>query len=169
MRFIIQSDKASADYLEKRIYTFLETFRAELVKMDSYAFSATKSAVYANLLEKPKTLSEETSRHWSAIVSRQYVFDSRELTAAEVQEITLTDLVAFYDKFLGAKDGTRRVFISKMIGNRSQETLTMSKDAEEDVSEKVKIEDFHTFIRGMPMFPVRAYVRSKFSSGPSKL
>eukprot|EP00939_MAST-03C_sp_MAST-3C-sp1_P002054 g2054.t1 len=166
-RFIIQSDKASATYLEKRIYSFLETFRGDLVELKSDAFEATKDAVVANLLEKPKTLAEETTRHWNAITSRQYIFDSRKLTAAEVRKIALGDVVAFYDKYVASKGDSRSVFVSKMIGNRMQETIPDPKETEDKT--KVEIEDFHTFIRGMPMFPVRAYVPSKFSSGPSKL
>jgi len=173
LRFIIQSVKASVGYLERRILTFVEKFRTELADMAADKFERTKNSAVALQLQKPKSLGEETNRYWSEITKRTFVFDRRKLQAAAIAKLTLTDVVAFYDKYIAASGACRSVLSSKSNGNRRQETLKEG-DGNAETSDKarcaeVRIKDFDQFKRSMPLFPVLAYIPNPNASAPAKL
>jgi insulysin len=176
VRFILQSDKATVEYLQQRILTFVRNYRTTLASMEKDKFEKNREALIALKLQKPKKLGEETHRYWSQITKRTYVFDHRELEVAELRKITLEDLVAFYDKFMMESGSEWRVLCSRTTGNCSKVTLRAEseKDKEDDSGEtkninSVDIKDFEAFKHSMPLYPVRAYLKSKSAAASAKL
>lgn len=75
-RILIQSER-TPDYLDKRIEAFLAQFHGTLESMSDSDFEGHKRSLINKRLEKPKNLSQETSRHWSQINNEYYDFEQR--------------------------------------------------------------------------------------------
>ena len=171
VRFIIQSDKASVEYLQQRILTFVKNFRKYLASTEKEKFEKNREALIALKLQKPKKLSEETNRYWAQITGRTYVFDHRDLEVQELRKITLENLLEFYDTYMLKSGSQWRVLSSRTTGNGSKVTLEADneKKDKDDKTKKIEIENFETFKHCMPLYPVRAYLKSKSAAATAKL
>eukprot|EP00050_Salpingoeca_kvevrii_P019004 m.81166 g.81166 ORF g.81166 m.81166 type:complete len:308 (+) comp8219_c0_seq1:2092-3015(+) len=97
--FLVQSDRPVA-HLRARIDAFIEHAEGFLKEMTSQTYAEHVQSLTNKLLEKPKTLREESRRHWGEIVERLYHFDRVEREAAEVAGITQADALAFFQALL---------------------------------------------------------------------
>eukprot|EP00941_MAST-03F_sp_MAST-3F-sp1_P003543 g3543.t1 len=166
-QIIIQSDKASSQYLEDRILLFLHDFRKSLVQMtlpeddEESAFDEFKSqvnALLAKLKSKPKTLFEEAQRHWIEIVDNSYMFDRRFAKADLIESITREELLNFFDTYFKIGGAKRACLVVCADGNESK--VSLRREAEK--SDKSQgINDLDSFQRSSSMFPCRAYVKVK--------
>lgn len=89
-----------------------------LTSLTPEAFAANVQAVVDIMLEKDKNLTEETSRHWSEISSRAYLFDRNVREAATVASLTPGDLLEFYDVNFSKRGARRRKVSTWVYGNQ---------------------------------------------------
>ncbi len=97
---LIQSESFHPDYLNERIEAFLPQFRKSVVEMTAVDFQKNALAVSQGLLEKPKNLGEESSRHWDAISNKTYYFTRSKDLAALVGGVSKQEILQFLDKYI---------------------------------------------------------------------
>lgn len=95
--FLIQSPKYQHDVIYKRVTDFFNEYAQTLKKMDATSFIQAKNALVADILQKPKSLSEKVSQSWSEIVDRTYRFKREQEIADAVNNISQQDLLSFYE------------------------------------------------------------------------
>ena len=93
---VIQSPTHDPATLATRAQMFLSDFAITLQAMPAASFEEYKRSLRELLLEPDKTLSERSSRYWTAIDRSMTEFDARERMAVALQGITLDDLVQLY-------------------------------------------------------------------------
>ena len=135
--FLIQSDSYGPKYLDDRIEAFIGRYRARLASMEKDEFDSHVKALSAEFLEKNKNLAEESSRYWSVICNGSYLFQRYQLLAKEIQKLSHSRVVRFFDKFL-AKDGDSRKKLSVHIyGNKFVEESKSTVDGAVDIENAV--------------------------------
>lgn len=92
----VQSLKSPA-FVEERVEAFLASFRDSLAGFTPAKLAEEKHALALRFLERPKNLSEETSRFWDQIEGGYHDFLRREVTAALIESLTLDEVLAAYD------------------------------------------------------------------------
>ena len=151
--FLIQSDAYDPIHLDERVEAFLERFRTRLVDMEAEEFDTNIQAVKKNFLEKNKNLGEESSKYWSVITDKSYVFRKWTIIGEEVGKITKDEVLEFFDKFVAAGAPFRSKFATQVCAKQHESTV----DA--PVPEgAVLINDPQTFQKEMPLFPLRPKV-----------
>lgn len=60
-----------------------------------------KASQRSKLLLQPESLADAASRAWAPLRTRTYIFNARQLKAACLAEVQLSDLLALYDTHLG--------------------------------------------------------------------
>lgn len=93
-----QENKFSAEYIEERI----EAFRSELLNIirrtKENEFRQYKESLAKIKLNDDNSLKDEVSRHWTEIITNEYVFD-RSLRDVEcLNTITKTEFLDFFEK-----------------------------------------------------------------------
>lgn len=105
-----------------------------LVSLTAEDFAAAVRARKQAILQRYERLNSETSRHWSEISTRMYDFGRRERIASFVSELTLADIVAFYDRYL-AIDAPERCKIAIWAhGPKQQQCLAASRLSSAEVA-----------------------------------
>ncbi|KAJ3338315.1 Insulinase (Peptidase M16), partial [Kappamyces sp. JEL0680] len=128
-RIIIQSIQ-DALYLEHRIEAFLQTLQDTIEHLTPEEFSKHKSTLSKSLKEDLKNLSQESSRMWSHITSQYYTFELNEQDAERIQEISHSELLAFYrDTIMSPRKSKISVHMksAKANGNYTEEQLSLMK------------------------------------------
>ena len=110
IKFLIQSDKQDAHYLDGRVENFLkvfekEQFEGELLNKD--VFEAHRAALIEMWLENSKNLAEEAYKQWDEISMSRYEFGLDEQYARLIKFVTLPMLVEFYEKHISIESSTR--------------------------------------------------------------
>ncbi|KAI1267360.1 peptidase M16 inactive domain-containing protein [Xylariaceae sp. FL1019] len=113
-RFIIQSEKTS-EYLESRIESFLLAQATAVREMTDEVFESHKRSVANKRLEKPKNLEQETGRHWAQISNEYYDFETAQKDAAQVEKLTKSEMVEFYDTLINPTSPARAKLVVQMI------------------------------------------------------
>lgn len=117
LRLIIQSGKASADYLEERIESFLHYFgNVYLPEQADEWFETHKSALINALEEKDKKLTDEFNSLWTEIHSSIYQFNRRDLKAQHVRTCTRQDVMDFFAKHISIQAPQRKKFTTQLFG-----------------------------------------------------
>jgi len=147
--FLIQSDSFDPTHIDSRIENFLEGFRSKMVLMSEEDFQGNIDAVVQNFEEKDKNLAEESSVYWSQIANNTYQFKRRALLAAELKNLSIHQVLQFYDKFI-AKDAPHRRKLS--IHVFAEQHLEKYNDPVEDGITLLKPEDVVEFKRSMPLY-----------------
>eukprot|EP00850_Spirogloea_muscicola_P012506 SM000081S22640 [mRNA] locus=s81:244115:252096:- [translate_table: standard] len=106
--FRIQSAEYDCVHLHSRVEAFLGTFRETLVGMSADTFESHREALIQQKLQKDHSLLDESDRHWDQIWEHRYFFNSRKVEAAALKNVTLADLVEWFDKYLAVGSATRR-------------------------------------------------------------
>lgn len=100
LRFIIQSEKHAADYLESRIAEFVKSLITVLSNLTVKNFEEFKKSVVLQFTEKPKTPWSESMLYWKHIVAQDYDFKFRNFIANIIHTISIQDLESFYKNYL---------------------------------------------------------------------
>lgn len=109
--FLIQSPKNDHAMIYKRMGEFFKEYDKTLSEMKPADFEQVKKSLIADILEKPKSLSEKSYRYWAEIVDRTYRFDRDKALAKAVTHITQKELLSFYQEaLLNAKRKELTVF-----------------------------------------------------------
>lgn len=97
-RIIVQSTRHPI-YLNERVEAFLKTMKSTLENMDEEEFKTHVEALAVSKLEKPKSLSELSSRFWCEIMIQEYNFDRRNTDVAMLRTLTKQDVMEFFSQF----------------------------------------------------------------------
>lgn len=103
----LQSDKVSAEELERRIEAFLVSFRAHLLGLSASEFAAHVAAVIRAKLAPPKQPADVVKVLREEVGACTLQFDAVVSTVKHLTELDLVDVVSFYDDYI-AKGGLRR-------------------------------------------------------------
>lgn len=144
---LIQSDSFDPLHLDERIEVFLQGFRTTLVEMIAEDFESNVDAVCQNLLQKDKSLGEESSRYWSAISNRSYKFNRLADIAAEARTLIKLDVLRLYDRYVLRGSPNRQKLSVQVFGNNHLEKLNEETDA-------VLIKNPIEFGRSQSLFPI---------------
>ena len=160
LRVIVQSNHKDPEYLDDRIELFLNQYRENLMGMGSEEFQANVNAVREHLLEKPKNLNQvmllqylayfslalqESSTFWEEINTSTYFFQRKSNVAELLSEVTLSETIEFYDKFVLSNQ--RKKFSSRFFGKDKSYPDTTKNDV-------VVVSSPVQFKRSMPASPI---------------
>jgi len=98
-------------------------------------------------LQKWNSLDEEAGSFWSEIVENRYDFEVHRNEVETLKKVTKADLLAAFDKFLSAKEGTRRKLEIHAIGSEGDASCGRPKvDPDKCLGENIdeKVQYFHT-------------------------
>ncbi len=91
--FTIQSPVADADILEKHIIAFNEDFIPKLEQLTEADFTAIKTILKGELLQKPENLMSAAGLYWSDILTTNKTESSRQAIADAIDQLPLSDFV----------------------------------------------------------------------------
>ncbi len=80
------------------------------------AFAAHVAALVARKSEKPKTMSQESSRLWAEVTNHRHAFDWDLRVAEAARKLTKADLLGFYHTYIAAGAPQRRKLSSHIFG-----------------------------------------------------
>eukprot|EP00158_Paraphelidium_tribonemae_P009916 Partr_v1_DN29000_c0_g1_i1_m25164 putative insulin-degrading enzyme len=107
LRIILMGDHDSI-YLEQRIEAFLHMFRDEILENVTHeTLDKIVEAVVGNLIEKDKSLIQESTRWWKHIRSGYFNFFEVPSDVDMLKKITKKDVLAYYDQYVGFKSPSR--------------------------------------------------------------
>ncbi|CAM1505623.1 Fc.00g112600.m01.CDS01 [Cosmosporella sp. VM-42] len=167
IRFLLQSEKAP-EYLDSRIEAFLTMFGEKLENMSETEFEGHKRSLIVRRLEKLRNLDQESSRHWTQIVGEYYDFELAQLDAAHVKPLTKSEMVDFFNKYLGPTSEERArlsVYLYAQGKEESAEGETKehqplakqgangSANGKSAIDHAVEIEDVYNFKAGLTASP----------------
>ncbi|KAI0408675.1 peptidase M16 inactive domain-containing protein [Xylaria palmicola] len=136
-RFIIQSERTS-EYLESRIDSFLLAQATAMRDMTDASFESHKRSVVVKRLEKLKNLDQETGRHWAQISNEYYDFEAAQQDAAQVEKLTKTEMIDFYQAFIDPTSPNRAKLIVQLIAqsvsSKTEDTEAKGEDATPPIS-----------------------------------
>jgi insulysin len=165
LHIIVQSNHKDPCDLDRRVETFLRTFRKELEECTAEKLQTFIQAVVEKLVEKPKNIDEETDRMWGEVKSNTYLFDRKARCASCLQTLPLSVdmLLSFYDRFIrGDKkhyNPHRRKISSQFYGSKFDVYRNSWTGKEAEGQEKtVVITDPAAFKRQMPLLPQRIHL-----------
>ncbi|CAI7799723.1 unnamed protein product [Closterium sp. NIES-54] len=102
----VQSADYGPEYLQQRVDSFLNTFRDNLSALPEADFRAHRAALQVLKMRKDHTLGDETHRYWEQIWEGSSLFNSRQLEAVALCNITLAELCAWFDRHISMTAGT---------------------------------------------------------------
>jgi protease-3 len=96
--FLLQSNSKQPDYLYQRYLAFYPQAEKRLREMKPADFEQYKQGLINQLLQRPQTLEEETSRYSNDFNRNNFAFDSREKMIAHVKQLNSTALADFFQQ-----------------------------------------------------------------------
>ena len=118
--FIIQSPTVDPGLLLMHIDKFLKEFVQSMVAMDDIQFNQYKSGLITQLTEPDKNLLELSGRYWNNIRYEVPHFNMQKRIALEVEKISLTGLIRFYQNQILSPDA-KRIIIYHAANKHSEE------------------------------------------------
>jgi len=94
--FLVQSPSVAVEKLGEAIDQFLMTYKQKLESMPSDEFERHRQALLIGLKEKPKSLSEQSSRFWGSVDVRDYDFSRRKSLIAAVEALSQKEMLVMY-------------------------------------------------------------------------
>tara|TARA_B100002052_G_scaffold299088_1_gene335200 strand:+ start:1288 stop:4155 length:2868 start_codon:yes stop_codon:yes gene_type:complete len=96
--FLVQSPAQGADHLEQATRSFIEDYLSKLESMEDSAFSQHKEGLINNLLQKDKNLTQRSRRYWSDLKKENLDFNTRELLAAEIDSLNISEIKTYLEE-----------------------------------------------------------------------
>jgi len=106
-QILVQGDRHPA-YVETRIDNFLNDLGTQFKNMTEEQFLKKRKAFGDQKSHKIKSLSERNGILWSEISLEQYNFKRQEQEVKEIDNVTLTEFVDFYERHVGAASDRKR-------------------------------------------------------------
>ena len=97
---LVQSPTVRVPQLEEAVGQFLVGFKQQLQSMPDEIFESHRQAVLTGLREKPKSLSEQSTRFWGSVDLRDYSFSRREQLIDAVALLTRETLLQTYNELV---------------------------------------------------------------------
>tara|TARA_R110000787_G_scaffold102680_5_gene208742 strand:+ start:4642 stop:7611 length:2970 start_codon:yes stop_codon:yes gene_type:complete len=107
--FFIQSPQSSVSDLKQEISNFLVSFEQTPDTLSDADLTRFKSALLANIEEKPKNLAEQVGRHQESTYLGYDNFEFRDQLAEQIKAITPASLLAAYQRLF--IDGSRQLWL----------------------------------------------------------
>jgi insulysin len=126
-QILVQGDRHPA-YVETRIDNFLNDLGVVFQNMTEDQFLKKRQSFSDQKAHKVKSLSERNGILWSEISLEQYNFKRQEMEIQQLENITLTDFVNFYERYIGSSSNQRRrmtVHIISMADSGAGKTATV--------------------------------------------
>lgn len=98
--FLVQSPSVSVEKLGLAIDQFLVGFKQKLGEMPSEEFERHRQALLTGLKEKPKSLSEQSSRFWGSVDVRDYNFSRRKGLIEAVETLSQKKMQGMYQSMV---------------------------------------------------------------------
>lgn len=141
-RIVIQSE-SNPGFLETRIELFLRQFSARLSTLSGDDYKKNQQSIYNKLTEKVKNLSQHTNQIWNCITGHRYEFDQRMTDATLILEITLAELVEFYQRFIDPESTQRRKIslhlVAKNVNSADYAGVVISDDTKREFQAKSRL------------------------------
>ncbi|KAJ2370062.1 metalloprotease [Coemansia sp. RSA 2607] len=99
LEFVVQG-KHNPVFMRLRIDSFLREYRKILQESDAEKIQAIITARAQKMLEKTKTIIEETNKYWKHIIDGTYNFEHKTEIAEKLSRLNKEDVLAFWDKYL---------------------------------------------------------------------
>jgi secreted Zn-dependent insulinase-like peptidase len=138
LQFIVQGDEKNPKVMDARVEAFIQEFRRILVEMDDDEYKLKVKGAIDKLLEKDKSLNEETNRIFNQISNGRYRFDRNVLEAEYLENVTREDCVRYYDRFIG-KNGRSRAKLAVYCWGKTHVDDMGKTDEDDDDDEDVTI------------------------------
>jgi len=119
--FLIQSSVRDPFYLNSRIENFISEWNKELSTLSVSDFKIYIEATKTKLLEKPKTLSELSSKYWVQIENQYYLFNISDLVKPKLDQLTLQNLKEFSNHYL-FNNHTRSKMMFQVYGTNHRQS-----------------------------------------------
>jgi len=123
--FIIQSPTVDPGLLLLHIDKFLKEFVPLLTAMDDSGFEQYKSGLITQLTQPDKNLLELSGRYWNNVRYQVPHFNMQKRIALEVEKISLTGLIRFYQNQLLSPDAKRIIIYH--AANKHKESFDTNK------------------------------------------
>ncbi|KAG8828958.1 Insulinase (Peptidase M16), partial [Serendipita sp. 399] len=136
MAFRIQSEKPTL-FVENRIEQFLSDYKQTLGTMEKTDFEGQRQGLVNRLLEKLDNLDQESSRFMAKILDGTYDFTHREKNARRIEQLTLEEMIEFYDAFIDPASTSR----AKLSMHMHSQTKPSAKSNFSVAASKVFLED----------------------------
>ncbi|CAG9464481.1 unnamed protein product [Pedinophyceae sp. YPF-701] len=104
----VVSSQHGPELLEASVEAFLASARDTLAGKSAEDFEKQRSAVAQRLSMRDPNLYEEAERHWYHILHRRYQFYSRDAELSQLQEVTLSECLEWYDAYIKPGSPHRR-------------------------------------------------------------
>lgn len=109
--FYVESPSKNANYLNSRFFKFINEYKNVIANMPLEQLNRHKDSLRANLLQKPSSLSEETSRYWSVIIDGTYRFNLLSDIAATVSNLTGQNVLMHLESLVLNPATVRRISV----------------------------------------------------------
>ncbi|KAK4281882.1 hypothetical protein QN277_013328 [Acacia crassicarpa] len=158
VQFIIQSTVKGPGDIEKRVEAFLKMFEEKLFEMSVEEFKGHVNALIDVKLEKHKNLREESSFYWREINDGTLRFDRRDFEVAELRQLTLPELVDFFNEYIKVGASRKRTLSVRVYGNlhssdfKAEVSQSQPTNSLEVQSQPTKIDDICCFRKSQPLY-----------------
>lgn len=119
LAFLVQSNIKDPAYLYQRYQDFYQQAAKRLRQLTTDEIEQFKRGVISQLTETPKTLDEELENYYSDFVKTNTQFNSRDKLIEQVQQITASTLLEYYQKTVLNKTDHLVIF-SQVMANESE-------------------------------------------------
>ncbi|CAK7342584.1 unnamed protein product [Dovyalis caffra] len=137
--------------IDLRVEAFLKTFETKLYEMTSDEFKSNVNALIDMKLEKHKNLREESAFYWREISDGTLKFDRRECEVAALKQLTLQDLINFFNEHVKVGAPRKRTLSVRVYGKLHSSDYASDK-SQQLPPNSVEIEDIFSFRRSQPLY-----------------
>ncbi|HET8850140.1 MAG TPA: insulinase family protein [Marinobacter sp.] len=117
---VVQSPDANGEAIDEAVSAFADDFAKHLADMDKARLEREKQAVISQLLERDRQLGEVSSRYWQEIDRENPDFDSRQTLAEAIRNVSLSDLIATFERTLTERERGLLVITAEDGANRDE-------------------------------------------------
>ncbi|XP_068647426.1 insulin-degrading enzyme-like 1, peroxisomal [Aristolochia californica] len=151
LQFIIQSTVKDPAQLDLRVEAFLKSFESKLYEMSSSEFKSNVNTLIDMKLEKQKNLREESSFFCREIYDGTLKFDRRESEVAALRDLTLQELIDFFNDYIKLESPRRQSLSIQVFGGQHSDQCKAAK-CETSRPQHVRIDDVFSFRRSRPLY-----------------
>ncbi|KAJ6332050.1 hypothetical protein OIU76_010434 [Salix suchowensis] len=151
VQFIIQSTVKGPGQIDLRVEAFLKMFETKLYEMTDDEFKRNVNALIDMKLEKHKNLREESAFYWREISDGTLKFDRKECEVATLKQLTLQDLINFFDEHVKVGAPRKRTLSVRVYGKLHSCEYPSDK-SQQLPPNAVQIEDIFSFRRSQPLY-----------------
>jgi insulysin len=114
----VQSSRPAAFVLE-RIDNFLVTFKDSVANLTTEKLETTKQALISTRFARPNSVLDRAAKYWAEINRRTFLFDREKKERAILENLTLQDVITFYDDNVSPTSHKLKRLIFYLSGNEA--------------------------------------------------